>query len=240
MSKTRLESADRIGLCCNTIDAIKAKNRECIMTKTSHTATLPPALHQLIEAFAALPGIGPRSATRLAFYILRSPESIALQLAHALQEVKRAVRLCDTCFNLANSEQCAICTDITRDRRVICIVEDPLDIIALERARVYRGMYHVLHGLLSPMDDHEPVRQRIQALLARLRAAEAEGQSVREIILAINPTPEGEMTIRWLAQQLGAFTSLRLTRLALGLPVGSDLELADEHTLARALEGRQQ
>lgn len=187
----------------------------------------------------ALPGIGPKTASRLAYYLLRAPEEVSLRLADALRDLKAHTRLCSVCFNITEADPCPICADPSRDPTLICVVEEPLDVAALERAKVYRGMYHVLHGVLSPINGVGPDDLKINELVARVQRAEAKGRPVREVILATNPTVEGEMTALFIQRKLAPF-DVRITRLARGLPVGGDLEYADEVTLSRALEGRQQ
>lgn len=189
---------------------------------------------RLIEEFHKLPGIGPKTAQRLTYHLLRMPEAEARLLAEAILAVKEKVILCATCQNITDVDPCAICTGEERDKTKICIVEEPLDILALERTRAYRGLYHVLHGVISPMDGIGPEELKIKELLARLN-----GGAVQEIILATNPNLEGEATAMYL-QRLIAPLGIRVTRLARGLSVGGDLEYADEITLARALEGRQE
>jgi recombination protein RecR len=197
---------------------------------------LPQPLQDLIEAFEALPGIGPKSASRLAFYLLKAPEYLAENLALALAQLKSHTGTCTVCCNitLAGQDVCDICASEQRDDHTICVVEDPLDVLALERTGGYLGRYHVLHGVLSPIDGIGPEQLRIQELLTRL-----EGSAVTEIILATNPSMEGDATALYLERKL-APSGIRITRLARGLPVGSDLEYADTNTLLRALAGRQQ
>jgi len=197
---------------------------------------LPEPLQNLITAFERLPGVGPKSASRLAFFLLRAPEDISRQLADALIALKQNTAFCPECFNimLAGRERCEICESRARDETVICVVEEPLDVLALERVGAYQGKYHVLHGVLSPIEGIGPDDLKIKPLLARV----AQGQ-VREIILATNPSMEGDYTAAYLRQQLAPF-GVRLTRLARGLPVGGDLEYADQNTLLRALSGRQE
>ncbi|MCS7088640.1 MAG: recombination mediator RecR [Thermoflexales bacterium] len=202
-------------------------------------SALPPSVSRLIEALVALPGIGPKTASRLAYYLLRAPEEVSLRLADALRDLKAHTRLCSVCFNITEADPCPICADPSRDPTLICVVEEPLDVAALERAKVYRGMYHVLHGVLSPINGVGPDDLKINELVARVQRAEAKGRPVREVILATNPTVEGEMTALFIQRKLAPF-DVRITRLARGLPVGGDLEYADEVTLSRALEGRQQ
>ena len=190
-------------------------------------------LSRLVEELNRLPGIGPKTAQRLAYYILRSPGDEARALAEAVLAVKEKVILCSRCQNITDQDPCAFCQDENRDRSQLCVVEEPLDILALERSGAYKGLYHVLHGVLSPMDGIGPQDLKIKELLPRLRSGE-----VKEVIVATNPNLEGEATALYL-QRLLAPLGLRLTRLARGLPVGADLEYADEVTLSRALEGRQ-
>ncbi len=189
---------------------------------------------RLIEEFYKLPGIGPKSAQRLAYHLLRMPASEAQALAAAILEVKEKITFCSICQNVTEVDPCRICSSDRRDRSVICVVEEPLDILAIERTQAYRGLYHVLHGAISPMDGIGPEDLKIKELLNRLRSGE-----VKEIILATNPNLEGEATSMYLGRLLTPL-GVRVTRLARGLPVGGDLEYADDVTLARALEGRQE
>ena len=200
--------------------------------------SLPPSLSRLIETLTQLPGIGPKTASRLAFYLWRAPAETALTLAEALRDLKAKVRLCSVCFNITEGDPCPICTDSTRERDLICVVEDPMDVAAIERARTYRGVYHVLGGVLSPINGIGPDDLRIDALVARVRRAAEERRPIREVILATNPTVEGEMTAAFIQRKLVGL-GVNITRLARGLPAGGDLEYADEVTLSRALEGRQ-
>lgn len=189
---------------------------------------------RLIEELGKLPGIGPKSAARLTYYLLRIPEAEARALAEAIIAVKEKTVLCSSCQNITDSNPCAVCASKERDHSIICVVKEPLDILALERTGRYRGLYHVLHGVLSPMDGIGPDDLKIKELLQRLKAG-----SVSEVILATNPNLEGEATAMYLQRLLCPF-GVRLTRLARGLPVGGDLEYADEVTLTHALEGRQE
>jgi recombination protein RecR len=189
---------------------------------------------RLIEELSKLPGIGPKSAARLTYYLLRIPEAEARALAEAIIAVKEKTLFCDSCQNITDSNPCAICASKERDHGIICVVKEPLDILALERTGQYKGLYHVLHGVLSPMDGIGPDDLKIKELLQRLKAG-----SVKEIILATNPNLEGEATAMYLQRLLSPF-GIRLTRLARGLPVGGDLEYADEVTLTHAIEGRQE
>jgi recombination protein RecR len=189
---------------------------------------------KLIDEFSRLPGIGPKTASRLVFYLLRAPEEQAQSLAGALRELRERITFCSICFNITESDPCAVCTDEGRDRSVICLVEEPLDVIAIERTRDYHGLYHVLHGTIAPVEGIGPDELRISELLPRLDAL----PPVREVIIATNPNMEGEATAMYIARRLEG-RDVRVTRLARGLPVGGDLEYADEVTLSRALAGRQ-
>ena len=190
-----------------------------------------PSVDNLIAQLARLPGIGRRTAQRLAFHILKASPADANALADAIQEVKERIGLCEVCFNLAEGPRCGICQDERRDQSVICVVEEPADVIPIERTHEYRGLYHVLGGALSPIDGVDPEHLRIAELLQRV-----EGGEVSEVLLATNPTMTGEATAAYLADRLR--DRCRVTRLASGLPVGGDLEYADEVTLGRALAGR--
>jgi len=196
-------------------------------------SVLPRSVQRLIDEFARLPGIGPKSASRLTFYLLRAADNQPGELATALQELKERTRLCSVCFNITEEDPCPICSDDNRDARLLCIVEEPLDVLAIERSRAYNGRYHVLHGAISPVEGIGPEDLRINELVARVA-----GGNFQEIILATNPTLEGESTALYLQRRL-ADRDARLTRLARGLPVGGDLEYTDEITLGRAFEGRQ-
>ena len=181
-----------------------------------------------------MPGIGPKSAQRLAYYIIRMPEEDAFALADAVTAVKQNIVLCQECQNLADTPLCAICSDSRRNRSMICVVEEPLDVLALERTRSYRGLYHVLHGVISPINGIGPGQIKFRELLSRLANPEVE-----ELVIATNPTLEGEATAMQIQRQLDR-EGLRVTRLARGLPVGGSLEYTDETTLSRALQGRQE
>jgi recombination protein RecR len=189
---------------------------------------------RLIEEFHKLPGIGPKSAQRLTYYILRAPREEAQALAQAILEVKEKIVYCSVCQNVTDSDPCLICANPQRDASSICVVEEPLDILALERTGSYNGMYHVLHGVLSPMDGIGPEDLKVGELLERLK-----GGSVQEVVLATNPNLEGEATSMYLSRLLRPL-GVKVTRLARGLPTGADLEYADDATLSRALEGRQE
>lgn len=192
---------------------------------------------RLIEAFARLPGIGPKTAQRLTFHLLRAPDAEARQLAAALIAVRDQVVFCERCFNISDAPLCPLCRDPGRDQRRLCVVEEPLDVLALERTGEFKGLYHVLHGAISPIDGIGPDRLRIRELLDRAESAKAAGEPFEEIILATNPTLEGEATAMYLDERLAASVGL-VSRIARGIPVGGDLEYADEVTLIRALQGR--
>ena len=195
-------------------------------------------IQDLIDELARLPGIGPKSAQRVAFHLLKVPAQDVRRLAEAIVGAKEKVRLCRICFNLADDELCGYCSDPRRDRTVICVVQEPPDVIALERTREFRGLYHVLQGSISPIEGIGPEDLRVAELLERIRGTGAPDEDrVEEIILATNPNIEGEATAMYLARLLTPI-GLTVTRLASGLPVGGDLEYADEVTLGRALEGR--
>lgn len=193
----------------------------------------PPPVTKLIDEFHKLPGIGPKSAQRLTYHMLRIPKEDALALASAIVELKEKTVLCSTCQNVTESDPCNICRDPSRDRSVICVVEEPLDILAVERTHGFQGLYHVLHGVISPMDGVGPDDLKVNELLARMR-----GGTVSEVIMATNPNLEGEATSMYISRLLTPL-GVRVTRLARGLPMGSDLEYADDVTLTRALENRQ-
>jgi recombination protein RecR len=202
-------------------------------------STFAPPIQRLVTELSKLPGVGNRTAQRLAFHILRASEQDALALAEAIREVKERVGLCEVCFNLADEPRCRICQDPRRDASIICVVEEPGDVIPMERTHEYHGLYHVLGGALSPIDGVEPEDLKIAELYARVEAPDAQ---VREVVLATNPTTTGEATALHIAEELrarvGREPHLTVTRLASGLPVGSDLEYADEVTLGKALAGR--
>ena len=190
------------------------------------------SLNELISQFERLPGIGKKTAQRLAFHILEQPPERAEKFAEALVNARRKVHFCKTCQGFTDLEECEICSDPRRDRTVICVVAEPRDVMAFERTREYSGLYHVLHGVLSPIDGITPDQLRIKELMARLGSGE-----VSEIIMATNPTVEGEATSSYISRLIKPM-GIKVTRLAYGIPVGGDLEYADEYTLARALEGR--
>jgi recombination protein RecR len=187
-----------------------------------------------VEQFHKLPGIGPKTAQRLAYYLVRMPEDEARSLAEAVLAVKERIVLCARCYNITESDPCAVCTDPGRDQALICVVEEAMDVLALERTGAYKGLYHVLHGVISPMNGIGPDDIKIQPLLARLKSG-----AVQEVILATNPNLEGEATSMYIHRLISPL-GLKVTHPARGLPVGGDLEYADEVTLGRAIEGRQE
>ena len=192
---------------------------------------------RLVEAFARLPGIGPKTAQRLTYHLLRAPDAEARALARALVAVRDEVVFCDQCFNISDAPLCPVCRDPGRDDTRLCVVEEPLDVLAIDRTGEYRGRYHVLHGAISPIDGIGPDRLKIRELLERVDRLAAEGRRVEEVILATNPTLEGEATAMYLNERLDGRVG-SVTRIARGLPVGGDLEYADDVTLIRALQGR--
>lgn len=192
---------------------------------------VPAALARLIHDFERLPGIGKKTATRLALHMLRRPEAEAQGMASDLAELHAAIRLCDTCFAFSESNPCVICSDPKRDNQVICVVEGPGDLMAIEKTGVFQGVYHILHGVLSPMDGIGPAEIKIDALLARVRKG-----SVKEVLLATSSTVPGEATAAYLVECLK--TLVTVSRLACGIPLGMDIKYADEHTLARSIEAR--
>jgi len=201
---------------------------------STNLITTAEPIARLIEEFNKLPGIGPKSAQRLTYYLLRAPANEVGALADAIRNLKEKLTLCSSCLNITDSDPCAICRDEERDHTKICIVEEPIDIIPLERTKKYKGLYHVLHGVIAPTDGIGPDELKIKELLSRLN----DGM-VTEIILATNPNLEGEATAMYI-QRLIAPLGIRVTRLARGLPYGGDLEYADDVTISRALEGRQE
>ena len=196
--------------------------------------TYDPAIQDLIDAFAALPGIGPKGAQRIAFYLLGADRRETDRLAEAIVTVKDKVRFCDVCGNVCESSPCPLCLDPRRDGSIVCVVEEPKDVMAIEKTHEFRGRYHVLGGAINPMANVGPADLRIRELLERLR----DGQ-IREVVLALDPNTEGEATTSYLAKLLDPI-GVKVTRLASGLPVGSDLEYADEITLSRAFRGRRE
>ena len=201
------------------------------------TSAIVEPVARLIEAFARLPGIGPKTAQRLTFYMLRAPDAEARALARALVAVRDEVVFCERCFNISDAPLCPICRDPGREDGLLCIVEEPLDVLAIERTGEFRGRYHVLHGAISPIDGIGPERLKVRELLARVDEAVADGSPFEEVILATNPTLEGEATAMYLGERLEGRVG-SVTRIARGLPVGGDLEYADDVTLIRSLQGR--
>jgi recombination protein RecR len=200
------------------------------------SVAVPRPVERLIEAFSRLPGIGPKTASRLTYYLLKAPESESRELAAALEEMRTSTSFCPICFNITMSDvsPCAVCRDEDRDLKLVCVVEEPLDVLAIERTGLFRGRYHVLHGAISPVEGIGPEDLRIEELVTRVSQ-----EGIEELILATNPTLEGEATAMYLKQRLKNYP-VRLTRLARGLPSGGDLEYADVTTLSQALEGRQE
>lgn len=196
-------------------------------------STIPKVVQNLVEAFERLPGIGPKTAQRLVYYLLHAPKEEAEALAQSALDLKEKTVICETCFNISEKTPCEICSDPDRERSIIAVVEDPLDVLALEKAN-FKGLYHVLHGRISPLENIGPDELHIRELLPRLKDG-----SVKEIILATNPTMEGEATAMYIERLISPL-GVKVTRIARGLPVGSDLEYADETTLTRALEGRRE
>lgn len=197
------------------------------------SSPIPKSVQRLIDEFARLPGIGPKSASRLTFFLLRGDGQQPRELAQALVELRERTRFCSNCQNITESDPCPVCADQTRDASLICVVEEPLDVLAIERTGRFKGKYHVLHGAISPVEGVGPEDLKIKELVER-----AQREPIREVILATNVSLEGEATAMYLQKQLLGLGGIRITRLARGLPVGGDLEYADETTLARALEGR--
>ena len=200
-------------------------------------AALIEPVARLIEALSRLPGVGPKTAQRLTYHLLRAPESEARALAAAVVAVRDEVVYCATCFNISTGPQCPICADPSRDQSRVCVVEEPLDVLALERTGAFKGRYHVLHGAISPMDGVGPDRLRVRELLERAAERSRAGDPFQEVVLATNPTLEGEATAMYLAERLANDVGA-ITRIARGIPVGGDLEYADEVTLVRAMQGR--
>ncbi len=197
--------------------------------------TLPEPVQNLVDALARLPGIGPKTASRLTFYLLRAPEEISVSLSEALIGIKQQTGLCEVCFNITRKDMpvCEVCASDQRDRSLLCVVEEPLDVLAIEKTAGYNGLYHVLHGVLSPIEGIGAEDLKIRELYERLKAG-----SFQEVILATNPSMEGDATAMYLNERIAPL-GVRVTRLARGLPVGGDLEYADQNTLLRALAGRQ-
>ena len=200
----------------------------------NHETNWSPVVTQLIDELSKLPGIGPKTAHRLTYFLIRMPENNAFALSDAIKDIKAKIRFCSICHNITEQEICELCTNPSRDHSRICVVEEPLDVIALERTRSFSGLYHVIHGVISPLNGIGPEDLKIPSLLKRISE-----KSVEELILAMNPNLEGEATAMYI-HNLASENVSRITRPARGLPVGGDLEYADEITLSRALEGRQE
>lgn len=199
---------------------------------------IPKAIQQVIESFERLPGVGPKTAQRLTFYLLHVPQGELDRFANSVANLKTNTLMCSTCFSVDETDPCSICSDLRRDHSIICVVEQPLDVLALEKSGKYHGVYHVLHGRIDPLNNIGPDEIRISELLQRAKGEEHE---VKEIILATNPTMEGEATAMYIAKQLKVQSEkLQVTRIGRGLPTGADLEYADPTTLERAMEGRSQ
>ena len=199
-----------------------------------HLPSAAPSLARLIQELNKLPGIGPKSAQRLAYYIIRLPDGEAQDLSDAINAVKQSIIFCRECQNLTDANPCSVCANAQRNREQICVVEDPLDVLALERTHCYRGLYHVLHGVISPLNGIGPDQIKLKELFPRL----SDG-SVKEVVIATNPTLEGEATAMYISRHL-AGSNVKVTHLARGLPVGGSLEYSDELTLSRAFQGRQE
>jgi recombination protein RecR len=197
-------------------------------------SVIPEPVNRLIDAFSALPGIGPKTASRLTYYLLRAPEALSLNLAEALANLKSQTKLCTVCYNITVNDPCPICSDLKRDQTTIAVVEEPLDVLALERTGIYQGVYHVLHGAISPVNGIGPDDLKIKELVQRVAS-----KGVQEVIVATNPGMEGDATAMYLQRELQPF-NVKLTRLARGLPMGGDLEYVDSVTVLRALQGRTQ
>jgi recombination protein RecR len=193
---------------------------------------VPKSVASLIEAFESLPGIGPKTAARLTYYLLHAPDQLSQKLAEAARDLKLKTKICSICQNITETDPCEICENDDRDGSIICVVEDPLDVWAIEKSGSFSGLYHVLHGVIAPLDNVGPEDIRIKELLARLK-----GESVKEIIMATNPSMEGEATAMYI-QRLVKPLGVKVTRIARGIPIGAELEYADEVTVRRALEGR--
>ncbi len=202
------------------------------MSSSDIAPSAAPPVARLIDAFHRLPGVGPKSAQRLTYHLIRMPREQAEELAEAILSVKDRIVLCEVCMNISESAECSICRDSNRDRTRICVVEEPLDVVAVERARAFRGLYHVLHGVISPVNGIGPEELKLRELLERLRDEE-----VQEVIVATNPNLEGEATAMYI-QRLISPLGVNVTRLARGLPAGADIEYSDDATLAHAMESR--
>ncbi len=198
---------------------------------------IPKAIQNLIESFEKLPGVGPKTAQRLTFYLLHVPQGELDKFAQSITELKKNTLLCSICFTVDETDPCSVCSDVRRDKTVVCVVEQPLDVLALEKNGKYSGVYHVLHGRIDPLNNIGPGEIYIDQLVGRIKNS-TNGSSIKEVILATNPTMEGEATAMYINKQLKIFPNIKVTRIGRGLPVGADLEYADEVTLQRAMEGR--
>ena len=194
---------------------------------------IPEPVTRLVEAFSRLPGVGPKTASRLTYYLLRAPDEISGKLSEALRDLKANTRLCSVCFNITVNDPCPVCSDTMRDQHTVMVVEEPLDVLAIERTGSYHGVYHVLHGVISPLNGVGPDDLKLRELARRV-----ESGNVLEVIVATNPSFEGDNTVRWIQRETLKDKGIKLTHLARGLPVGSDIEYADAVTLSRALQGR--
>jgi recombination protein RecR len=202
---------------------------------------IPASIQQVVESFEKLPGIGPKTAQRLTFYLLHVPQGELDRIASSFSNLKKGTTICSICYSIDESDPCSICTDTKRDQSMICVVEEPLDVLALEKSGTYKGVYHVLHGKIDPLNNIGPDEIYISPLLQRCRGTEGQGSSISEVILATNPTMEGEATAMYLAKQLKMqHATVKITRIGRGLPIGADLEYADSSTLDRAMIGRQE
>ncbi len=204
---------------------------------------IPKAIQQVVESFERLPGIGPKTAERLTFYLLHVPQGELDRFARSVQNLRIGTVSCSICFNVGESDPCDVCSDPHRDKSVVCVVEQPLDVIALEKSRKFKGLYHVLHGKIDPLNNIGPDELRIGELVSRIRKSTStslsDGSEIKEIILATNPTMEGEATAMYIAKQLKSVDGdVKISRIGRGLPIGSDIEYADPTTLERAMEGR--
>ncbi len=195
--------------------------------------TVAEPVERLIEEFSRLPGIGPKTAQRLTFWLLRGSEERARSLADAIREMKEKITLCSQCYNITETDPCAVCTSHARDKALVCVVEEPLNVLAIERTHEFKGLYHVLHGRISPMDGLTPDKIKLRELESRVAAG-----GIEEVIIATNPTTEGDATAHYISR-MPSLRAVKVTRLARGLPLGSDLDYADEVTIGRALQGRQ-
>lgn len=202
---------------------------------------IPRAIERVIEGFERLPGVGPKSAQRLGFYLLHVPQEYLDEFADALSKLKKEIKLCKICYNIGGDEICEVCSDEKRDKSFVCVVEDALDVVALEKSRKFLGVYHVLHGVIDPLNSIGPDDIYIPQMIERVQKSVDSGQEIAEILIATNPTMEGEATAMYIQKQVkNQNPNIKITRIGRGLPIGADIEYADETTLSRALEGRQE